>query len=146
MIEDFYDYFSFNNKTQFFFESSGIKGRIVKVVVFKRIEGNRWNVGFGDIREGIIDDTSFTNNNDARKVLSTVVQAIYQFSEAHPEKIITIVPRDERRRHFYNAIFQRHFSRASEIFDIFGILEEGRENYLPEKTYDSFELIRKFEA
>jgi hypothetical protein len=146
MIEESYDCFSFNNKTQFFFESTGLKGRIVKVVVFMRMEGNRWNVGFGDLRKGRIDDTSFTNNNDVRKVLSTVAQAIYRFSEAHPEHIITIVPRDQRRKYFYNAIFQRHFSDASEVFDIFGILAEDRENYLPEKTYDSFELVRKFEA
>ncbi|MBC7777588.1 MAG: hypothetical protein H7246_19295 [Phycisphaerae bacterium] len=146
MIEESYDCFPFNNKTQFFFESTGLKGRVVKVVVFMRMEGNRWNVGFGDVREGRVDDTSFTNNNDVRKVLSTVAKTIYQFSEIHPEKIIVIVPRDERRKHFYNAIFKRYFSIASEVFDIFGILAEDRENYLPEKTYDSFELLRKFEA
>ncbi|MFN0033443.1 MAG: DUF6934 family protein [Saprospiraceae bacterium] len=144
MVEESYDCFSFNNKTHFFFESIGSKGRVLKVVVFNRAEGNRWNVGFGDSRDGKIDDITFTNNNDVRKVLSTVAQTIYHFSEAHPVRVIAIIPVDERRKHFYNAVFQRHFSEVSEVFDIFGILAKDRENYSPEKIYDSFELVRKF--
>ena len=146
MIEDHYDYLSFNNKTQFFFQSLGSKGLVVKAVVFSRVEGNRWNVGFGDLRDGKIDDISFTNNSDVYKVISTVVQAIYDFSDAHPERIITINPVDERRRRFYNAVFKRHLLAASEVFDVLGIVDENSENYSPEKEYDSFELKRKFGA
>ncbi len=144
MIGESYDYLSFNNKTQFFFKSIGSKGLVVKVVVFNRVEGNRWNVGFGDLRDGIIDDTSFTNNNDVRKVISTVTKAIYDFSKTHPERTIAIAPVDERRSGFYNAVFRKHFSEASEAFDVFGIIQGNRENYLPEKEYDSFELVHKF--
>lgn len=146
MIEESYDSIAFNNKTQFIFESVGAQGVVVKIVVFNRIMGERWNVGFGDLRENSVDDSVFTNNNDVRKVLSTVAQTIYSFSEAHPKATIVIFPIDVRRKQFYNAVFQRHIVEIAQKFHVFGNYEGQVERYSLEKSYDSFELICKFES
>jgi len=147
MIDDSYDYFSFNNRTQFIFKSIGVQGIVVKIIVFNRIDSNnRWNLGFGDLKGDKIDDTAFTDNHDVRKVISTIAQIIYAFSEAHPSRKIVISPVDERRNQFYNAVFQRHYADIILTFQIVGVTQNGQETYSPEKIYESFELIRKFEA
>ena len=81
-------------KTVFTFISEGPKGKIVKRVQFSllRIEGvkNLYNLAFGDILEGsnVINDLSITDNQDRDKVLATVVNSVYRFSERHPKAMI----------------------------------------------------------
>ena len=69
------------------FVSEGPKGKIKKVVRFTAISNNVYNIGFGDLNEetGEISDTNVSNNNDSRKVLATVVAAIHDFTQLHPE-------------------------------------------------------------
>ena len=145
MIEEHYKYLAFNNNTRFLFESVGVKGKVLKMIVFRRVEGNLWNLGFGDLKRGQLDDTSITNNNDVVRVLGTVAKVVFDFVEAYPKRIIRIKPVDEKRKRLYNSVFRRRYAEISNDFFVTGLYENEREAYSPEKFYDSFEITRKFE-
>ena len=145
MIGEHYNYIASNRKTRYLFESVGTKGRVLKMIVFSHVEGNLWNLGFGDLKKGRLDDASITNNNDVVRVLATVAKAIYEFSGTYPDKAIRIRPVDEKRRRLYNLVFQRRFPEIRDDFSVLGILKNEKEMYSPEKHYDSFEISRKFE-
>lgn len=145
MITETYRYLSSKNKTQYFFESEGIQGKIIKVVLFTYIKDDIWNLGFGDWHKGNIDHWIVSNNNDLVKVIGTVAKIAYEFLEIHPNRSVEIKPIDEKRKRLYNHIFRRHFSIIEPVFQIIGYKDTVGEYYVPEKNYDSFELKRKFE-
>lgn len=50
-----------------------------KIIVFQKIGGTRYNLSFGDFKNGRIDGEVVTNNGDLVKVISTVAQSVYLF-------------------------------------------------------------------
>ena len=62
MINETYDYIVLPNKTFYAFRSDGQKGGILKGVLFSPITKNLWNLAFGDIINGDINDTIISNN------------------------------------------------------------------------------------
>jgi hypothetical protein len=143
MVSNAYKLKSSKNQTKFGFISSGPKGVFQKVVMFDRLSNGKWNLAFGDFKNGYVDDEVVTNNNDITKVLGTVAKAVYIFSERYPNRKIIIQPVDERRKRLYNTIFNRHFDTISLTFDIFGKIKGRWQPFVKEIPYDSFELVRK---
>ncbi|MFN0175439.1 MAG: DUF6934 family protein [Saprospiraceae bacterium] len=143
MIENPYKLLPFRNQTRYLFESKGPKGVIFKLVVFTQIEGNLWNLGFGDLKKGQLDSTIITNNQDVRRVLNTVAKAVYLFTENAPERVVRISPLDGKRAKLYNLIFQRRHFEIVEQFDVFGWVGNERSVYNPDNFYDTFEIHRK---
>jgi hypothetical protein len=144
MITDAYSYIYFKKSTRFIFTSEGAKGKIVKIIQFSYLENNEWNLGFGDAHQGKIDDLILSNNQDIVRVMNTVAKAIYDFFQIYPDSTILIRPIDEKRKRFYNSIFQRHFKEIIFHFQIIGISKEIEEQYSPHKLYDNFKIMRKF--
>ncbi|MGQ0542574.1 MAG: DUF6934 family protein [Blastocatellia bacterium] len=74
--------------TVFEFVSKGPKGAVQKIVQYNEtnVEGI-FNLGFGDKKPTTneIDDTVISNNADSRKVLATVVAAVYAFTDRNPD-------------------------------------------------------------
>ncbi len=145
MINESYYYVALYEKTLFIFESEGVNGKILKGIIYEPVGKNQWNLGFGDIINGEIDDSIVSNNHDILKVMQTIAKTIYEFLGEFPERTIVIKPVDERRRKLYNRIFQRHFEDMKPIFDISGFIEQVEEVYSPKKYYDYFKISRKFE-
>lgn len=143
MINDHYRYLASRNKTQYFFESNGVQGKVMKVILFTYVEDDLWNLGFGDWHKGKIDDSVVTNNQDTVKVISTVAKVAYQFFEDFPERRIEIKPVDERRKRLYNYVFQKHFKDIELLFQITGFRNNTPELYTPNNFYDSFILKPK---
>ncbi len=143
MIEAPYKLLPFRNQTRYLFESKGPKGVILKLIVFTQIEGNLWNLGFGDMKKGQLDSTIITNNQDVRRVLNTVARAIYLFTENYPERIVRISPLDSKRAKLYNLVFQRRHFEIVEQFDAFGWRGNERSVYSPGNFYEAFEIHRK---
>jgi len=56
----------------YMFKSVGTQGVVNKMIVFQKIAGTRYNLSFGDFKNGRIDDEVITNNGDLIKVISTV--------------------------------------------------------------------------
>ena len=144
MIKESYNCFDFNDKTEFFFASEGSQGRILKGIAFTYIENNLWNLAFGDVNHGDIDDSVISNNHDIVKLISTIAKVVYDFSNEYPLRHILIQPVDEKRKKLYNHVFRRNYSDINLVFHITGLIEDNEEDYLPEKFYDKFKLKRKF--
>ncbi len=115
----------------------------MKVVLFTIDNDNLWNLGFGDLIKGKIDDSVITNNYDIPKVMRTIAKIIYDFFEQHPDRIVVIKPVDDKRKRIYNLIFQRHFEEIKDTFELLGIDSYQVEAYSTKKDYDFFILKLK---
>jgi hypothetical protein len=76
-----------NDPLSYEFYSEGPQGRIKKSVVYSHIEGNLYNLGFGDWNEELkgLDDSSRSNNGDRDKVLATVAYTALDFIGQFPD-------------------------------------------------------------
>lgn len=129
--------------TRFYFVSKGNKGNILKVIAFSQWDGNAWNLGFGDFRDGRIDDRVVSNNGDIGKVMQSVAYSAFSFLEKYPERSIIIQPVDEKRKRLYNLIFQRHYEELATAFILQGKHGNDWNPYSPNETYDVFEVSLK---
>ena len=141
MVNEYYPYIPTQQNTIFFFESIGNQGSIVKAVVFELTKTGKWNLGFGDLGgDYTIDDKIISNNQDVFKVISTVAKIVYTFIETYSDRIILIVPVDDKRKILYNRVFQRHFKDIDKQFEVIGTIKEYDEPYTTGKIYDEFTL------
>lgn len=143
MINEHYHFIPTKSNKQFFFESEGRQGKVIKIVIFSDVGNGRYNLGFGDWHKGKLDDSIITNNYDVALVMQTIAKIVYVFFEHHPQCIIEISPVDEKRKRLYNLIFQRHIHNIDTNFQLIGFIGKESESYSPSKTYDYFELKLK---
>jgi hypothetical protein len=101
-IENYATSVSINNSTvQYLFESSGQK-KLIKGVQYSKFETKSgetvYNLGFGDYDSETngISDRKSSNNGDARKVFSTVLNTIPKFLNEFPDFPIFIQGSDSR--------------------------------------------------
>ena len=129
------------NKHFFIFYSKGAKGVIKKVVLLQTVGQDRYNLAFGDVQGGEVNDAVISGNNDFVKILSTVAKCVYVFIESHPGAILEIKPVDARRKALYNAVFKRHWQTIEKKFRIMGVIQnQTTEPYSLNTLYDEFEL------
>jgi hypothetical protein len=143
MIKDHYQYVASITEENYLFISEGIKGKILKFVEFTHLINNDWNLGFGDLKGGIVDGVIMTNNQDVVKVIGTVAKITYEFFNKYPYAVVIIKPVDDKRKKLYNIVFQRHFKDIDARFHILAYIGGRKESYLSSKIYDSFELSLK---
>ncbi len=143
MINKHYHFIPTKSNKQFFFESEGRQGKVIKIVIFSDVGNSRYNLGFGDWHRGQLNDSIITNNYDVALVMQTIAKIVYVFFEQHPDCIIEISPVDEKRKRLYNLIFQRHILTIDTNFQLIGFIGEKSETYSPSKIYDYFELKLK---
>jgi hypothetical protein len=144
MITESYNYININDKVEYLFASRGEQGRIAKLVSFTHEKDDLWNLAFGDLINGQLNDSIISNNHDIVKIIGTVAKITYEFSTEFPLRQIRIKPVDDKRKKLYNHVFRRHYTFIKNTFQIVGSFEENKEAYSPEKTYDFFELKRRF--
>jgi hypothetical protein len=108
--------------TRYRFFSVG-RNRIEKIVEFTPyFAKNVMNLGFGDLLpDGTIDDRIASNNGDIKKVLSTVIAIVKQFTTLHPEVIVYFSGSTEDRTRLYTRILAMHYDFFKKEFDIYGI-------------------------
>jgi hypothetical protein len=108
--------------TRYRFFSLG-KNKIEKIVDFAPYKSkNVMNLGFGDLLpDGTIDDKTASNNGDIKKVLSTVVMIVKQFTALHPQVIIHFSGSTARRTKLYTRILAMHYDSFIREFEIYGI-------------------------
>lgn len=139
------------NKTQtvFTFISEGPKGKILKRIHYSKLKikgfRNIYNLAFGDSIEGSndIDDFTISDNQDRDKILATVVNSAYKFSERHPKAMIYISGSTDARIRLYRMVIAKYFDELSETFDIQGVTQNGIFSFEKNKKYDSFLITRK---
>jgi len=69
---------------------SGLKEKFPKIVVYQHIEGNLFNLAFGDSNGelGFINDIIVSDNKDTEKVLATVASTIFDFFSVYKGTLV----------------------------------------------------------
>ena len=142
-IKEAYPMSTSKDRIIFRFKSIGKKGTIEKVIWFQFQGGNSYNLAFGDVVNGDLEDSTISNNGDYVKVISTVVNAISYFFKEYPNAAIEINPIDKKRARFYNTIFRRRHEEIKNTYHLIGVIAEEEEVYAKEKHYERFVISRK---
>jgi hypothetical protein len=142
-----YEYFAKNNFLTYQFTSEGVNGSIQKIVQYSKLPipgiGIVYNLGFGDLMEdGNVSDIANSNNGDMEKVLSTVASTVYDFLEHYPDQLIFAHGSTPIRTKLYQRKLTQMLQIISTEFDIYGLGEEGWEEFTQEEAYMAF-LIKK---
>lgn len=76
--------------SEYKFISSGPNGDIVKILSFKQIfVDSLYNLALSDqLPDGTLSDTHFSNNDDIRKIMATIVEAVIDYTNNFPERMI----------------------------------------------------------
>lgn len=130
----------------FEFVSSGINGKIVKVVKYVPFPNQEglFNLGFGDknIDSGELDDLVVSNNGDTDKVLATVALTVFEFFEEHPYATVYVKGSTSSRTRLYQISISKFIEQISIELDIYGELEDEFERFNKNVSYKGF-LIQK---
>lgn len=136
-------------QTIFTFTSEGPKGKILKQVQFSKLKLKRlrniYNLGFGDSIENSddIDDLIITDNQDRDKVLATVLNTVFIFSENYPKAKILFEGSTTTRTRLYQIAINLHFDILSQTFNIYGLTEQGFLKFKKDINYQAFLFTRK---
>lgn len=127
------------------FESVGPKGVIKKIARFSEMGTNVYNFGFGDLDRatGEISDTVVSNNEDGDKVLVTVANIIYDFTNVYLEAAVFIQGTTRARIRRYQMGINKYWPQINPIFEIFGLKGQKWEPFRPVENYDAFLGRRK---
>jgi hypothetical protein len=169
LVENRYDY-----GVKFYFISSG-KRNVMKLIDFESVwnyeKKEVYNLGFGDydfVSTGL-DDSSTTDNNDGRKVLNTVLNAIQRFFDIYPADLLLIQGSDStpqfkkrcelkcnrkcgnncrkfnQRIRIYRNYLDKHFKELNAKYEFFGGFGGGlfSEQYILGREYDSILIYKK---
>lgn len=94
-----------------------------------------YNIAFGDLGEdNQIDDLTKSNNGDIVRIISTIIQSIYEYT-SHYDHVLYFKGSTEQRTKFYQAVLRRHYDLSSADFDIFGI--EARNYHVDVELFNS---------
>jgi len=143
--EDKYLYKTNSSFLDYEFESKGPKGKIKKVARFSEIGVNIYNFGFGDLNEmtGEISDTIVSNNGDGDKVLLTVANIIYDFTDVYIGVAVFIQGTSPSRTRRYQMGINKHWSQIIPIFEVLGLKNDKWEQFRPGENYEAFLGRRK---
>jgi hypothetical protein len=127
------------------FESIGSKGVIKKVARFSEIGVNLYNFGFGDLNEltGEISDTNVSNNGDGDKVLLTVANIIFEFTNFYLDATVFIQGTTLSRTRRYQMGINKYWSQINQLFQILGLKNDKWEEFKIAENYDAFLGRRK---
>ena len=131
----------------FDFVSEGPKGLIPKRVEYRQFgDKNIYNLGFGDlnVETGEIDDKVVTDNNDSKKVLSTVASTVYTFTEEYSDAIVYARGSNAVRTRLYRMGISNNLEELTQEFDVYGFSSNiGWTVFEKNKDYSAFYIIRK---
>ncbi len=130
--------------TVFEFVSEGTHGAIYKLIEFTATEiTGLYNLAFGDKDEitAAMNDEVITNNGDMEKVLATVVEAVYIFTNNAPNCLVYATGSTLSRTRLYRIGISKYWDKIQKDFYIFG---EQNDQWLPFESginYDGFILL-----
>jgi hypothetical protein len=92
---------------------------------------------------GEVDDTVVSNNNDSQKILATIANTVFQFSEHYPDSWIYVKGSSLGRTRLYRMAIAIYFDELSEIFNFYGLIGTDWYNFEKNVLYDAFLIKRK---
>ncbi|MFK7935897.1 MAG: hypothetical protein AB8G22_20455 [Saprospiraceae bacterium] len=128
----------------FSFISTGVNGKIKKIIKYSRLNEQLFNLAFGDqIKDSaFIDDNANSNNGDLRKVLATVISTIPIFFEKHPRCAIYLQGSDNRRTRTYQRIIKNYRKEFGYLYLFYGGTNAVFEQFDEEKDYSYFVIFK----
>ncbi|WP_207632580.1 DUF6934 family protein [Foetidibacter luteolus] len=147
MLDNRYSFESSPDMLTFEFNSTGPKGTITKVVHYTEINvRGYYNLGFGDKdpKTGFISDLTVTNNSDSKKVLATVAQTLYFFTECYPGAVVIATGSTLARTRLYRIGVANNLTDIEKDFIILGLTDEDWEPFRKNTTYHSFAVRKKY--
>ncbi|MEO6282518.1 MAG: hypothetical protein ABIN80_31070 [Dyadobacter sp.] len=133
-------------RTVFEFESIGPKGAIPKIVVFQKMDTDKYfNLAFGDlnVETGDFNDLATSDNGDSEKVLATVVQALKDFLTAYPNANVYATGSNDIRTRLYRIGISLYGEETAEWLNIYGENDSGFEPFGSGKDYLGFLFTKK---
>ena len=127
------------------FCSEGQRGSIQKAVIYTQMQGNLYNLAFGDWNESIqkLDDSIRSNNGDKDKVLATVAFTALTFTDQYPEAKIFVEGSTAARTRLYQIGINNNLLEISLSFTIKGNREGYWEPFRQGSNYKAFLIQRK---
>jgi hypothetical protein len=127
------------------FYSEGPRGRIKKTVIYSLVEGDLFNLGFGDWNEELqgLDDSNRTNNGDRDKVLATVAYTALLFTGQFPTARLFAEGSTPARTRLYQMGIADNLLEINEKFEINGFINEQWEIFQIGRNYEAFLITRK---
>ncbi len=145
MDKPFYNFKILEDALLYEFESISSEKRIKKSVRYAETSiPNLYNLSLVDVLEnGTVSDVSVSNNHDMEYVLATVFQTCKVFLNAYPNCQVFFMGSTAARTRLYQIAINRELTKALEMFEIWGLTDEGLEPFRPNRTYQAFVLALK---
>ena len=147
MRNERYDVRISNATMTFDFISEGPRGLIKKRVQYRLVHNeNIYNLVLGDVdpETDTFDDKVISDNNDSKKVLSTVAATAYTFTEKYPNPIVYAQGSNAARTRLYRIGISNNLEELTKDFNVFGFFEDiGWVEYRKNEDYSAFYIIRK---
>jgi hypothetical protein len=95
-----------------------------------------YNIGFGPLKNGRIDDRAELSHSDYSRVFSTILLTALTYMTSNPGHSLGIDGSDNRRAYLYYHILQRNFDYLDEHFVISGLKYYVRITRFGKNQYD----------
>ncbi len=144
MTEPAYPFHISEDALNYQFDSVSEFRTIHKIVEFRPLSNNPifYNLALLDLNEdGTVDDLVVSNNQDMKRVIATIFQAMLTFFNKYPNKLVYFQGSDETglRIRLYRIIIARELEEAQKLFEIYGQLpDKTYEEFIPDRSYIAF--------
>jgi hypothetical protein len=134
-----------NDHLMYLFWSEGPKGKISKGIIYSKIQGNLYNLSFGDWNENLqqLDDSTRSNNGDREKVLATVASTAVDFIDKFPDAQIFIEGSTSARTRLYQMGIGGNILEINETFEVKGYQKDDWHPFRTGDNYEAFLIKRK---
>jgi len=134
-----------NEHQMYEFCSEGQRGCIQKAVIYTRIQGNLYNLAFGDWNESIqkLDDSIRSNNGDKDKVLATVAFTALTFTDQYPKAKVFVEGSTAAKTRLYQMGINNNLLEISLNFNVKGYHEGCWTPFHQGRNYKAFLIQRK---
>lgn len=128
----------------FQFESSGPRGKIIKLVEFALIAPGVYNLAFGNRLDGdSIDDAAVSDNEDRDKILATIAAIVDEFTNYYPAARLYFTGSTNSRTRLYRMALTKAKTELLQRYIIMGLTDGKLEPFGSIKDYDGFVILRK---
>lgn len=130
----------------FEFISTGPRGEISKLIQYSQTEKkNIYNLGFGDkdLETGSFDDQVISNNGDSQKILATVAETVYTFTEKYPGAGIFATGSTRARTRLYRIGITNNLAEILDDFELYGLKDGMWEEFRKSVVYQTFLVKRR---
>ena len=146
MLSEYYDIQFDSSESYFFFYSEGSKGRIIKVVRFKKVgDSPYYHLGFGDLNEedNSINDITASDNKDMNKIFTTIAAIVLLFISENPEAWIYAKANSPVKTRLYRIMLSKNLEMISTNFQLYGSLKGFWKPFRENSNYTAFLIKRK---